>query len=271
MIGSIIIAGVVGKVVSSVKKADEAGRIFDRAGEAYQYAYRAYLRDQRRTMQIVNDLTQWQIMTADNEISRFVTTFGKIKDIDYQEVSFGDRKQATEIQPDMKFLQFAVGSVSSFVKDNLFLGMVLAGVPMAMRAEKLMNDAITARNLTEAGILKLEDEMEELYIIRCATAALHEFLRRLLRACRGPLAAMEKIVEGKQNWKTFTQEEKVVVGVVVKLMQLIKTLISARVVKDDGHMNPDIATLLGDEAFTDELEAQEEKARAALEAYEEGV
>ena len=67
---------------------------------------------------------------------------------------------------------------------------------------------------------------------------------------------MTEIVENNSNWKQMSQAEKHTIMVVVKYMQLIKTVIDMPIIKEDGGLNKEIETITKNKEILQMIEAE---------------
>lgn len=239
LIEGLVVAAAGKKILDGYRKAGDAELIQRQAEESLGAVYDNYLREVERTVKSVDELNERKLETLQQEIARFVDSFGQIKNMDYQEnMQFLENQMISFAQPDFQSLQQYSTSVWDYFhkgsKLNVAGQMVKNTLFIQSRARTLTNNALASLERSRAEQAKLNTEMEKCALLRTQAKQMNKILRKLVKLSRIPLAELESLVREKQDWRNFSVDEKKEVAATVKYMQMIKMLIEQPIVNEEG-------------------------------------
>lgn len=114
--------------------------------------------------------------------------------------------------------------------------LLLAGGIFGAKAKEKLNNAYS--NLSEAKKIKEEINLgiEELKAISLRVGQNHKLLQELRRPFMKYIYELQKIVSINSDWKTYSTEEKELIGLTVKFAQVIKQIIDTPMLDENGKL-----------------------------------
>lgn len=240
-------------IIPWIGNASDAELINDLANDAFARGYQEYIKAVDRAGKSIQKLDQRKVEIIRGEMVKFLNAMEVIKNIDYQ-----DNYVPTEYKPYfneeslMVVRKKVMGYYEIFKTQPLFLNTLY----LHNKSKEVLNNAKINRANIEIKLAQLETEMEKAEIVVSHTKQLDRILRNLLRQVKVPLMKMTEIVENNSNWKQMSQAEKQTIMVVVKYMQLIKTVIDMPIIKEDGGLNKEIETITKNKEILQMIEAK---------------
>lgn len=226
-------------ILDGYRKAGDAEIIQQKAENSLDAVYDNYLQEVERTVKSINELNERKMKTLQNEIARFVDAFGRIKNMDYQEnMQFLENQMISFSQPDFESLHQSFTSLWDYFhkgsKANVAGQIIKNTIFIQARAKTLENNAMANMEKSKAEQAKLNTEMEKCTLVRTQAKQMNRILRKLVKLSRMPLGNMESLIHEKQDWGTFSVDEKKEVAATVKYMQMIKMLVEQPIVNAEG-------------------------------------
>lgn len=249
----IIIAGAAAKgFVDSMKRVGEADYYQDISETSMKGSYGNYLREVERTAEAVDELNERKISVLGNEITKFVNSFSKIKNIDFQETNQLMGSSAISFsESQFKSLQENATDLFDYLhkgsKVNVLGQMVIGSIFLKTRSKTILNNAKSNRIKSEIEHEKLNIEIEAMKFLRTQTKQMNKMLRKTAKIARNPIELLEKLTELKTNWNEYSVFEKEQVASVVKWMQLVKMIIDQPIVTESGEYDRSAEKILNDD------------------------
>lgn len=252
------------KIFRNMAKQSAADYIDNCAYRKVNYANQDYIRTREKAMDALDDLNMRKLKVTSNEFARFVNTFSQIANVNVSEMSgLTDLKSVKLVMEDYTGMKNDVMLTTEFIKSGIktyAISTSLAIIPgvgipawivsnmfMKSKANASFNNAKSNMASAEIKVQMLETEQVHLDAMRKLAKQQEKIIKKLSKLSSKGLEALEAIVEKKQDWNNFDEEEKKTCAAVMSLMKVIKSIVDMQIITEDGEIAEEAKILASNE------------------------
>lgn len=232
---------------------DEAIRVTEQAQEEYEAAFKKFEADKQAAEQTIQMLGKTKLDIYGTQIQEFITVFSKLKETQLREGK-GIQELLSLSLDDKEFEKMQMDSLESqrLLESNptrdAFLSWGIGGIAgLAFYHAKMKgkrDNAHAELAMVKKRVAEMELVQEQFYIIQENAKQLQNFFERFARIMDAANANLKRVVEKKQNWDTFQEDEKNTIIVAMKTVQILKAMIDLPLLGEDGMLTKDICDIL---------------------------
>ena len=264
LVGAAVLAAGYGVKKSFDAKSDfdDAEAINEEARGIYENAQRSLEERRNETQEAVESLSRQKVLLYRDALSPFVESYSKIKNVDYEEGDFLDGKlpdvSIDEVREVREVVQrmdavgalsgMAAGGAAAAVLGGIVFAPVLlvGGLMMASKAEEAKENALSNRRKARTAATAMEEAEVAARDVGLKAIQVRNVLKRLQDYLCSDLEALEDLVSGSTDYRTYEPQERDLVCRSASLAVTAKNLAEATLLDENGSVTSAIRQELKD-------------------------